>query len=374
MLPEEWLKKYGLLAGLGTAEGDHLRFSRSPGRPARRPAGRAARGGASTRSSQQARDAAAPLRRHRSRPTPPAGFVGTLRGYQRDGLGWLHFLQRVRLRRLPGRRHGPGQDGAGARPAGSRGATARAKPAGQGKADRQTPGPSLVVVPAVAGLQLEAGGGPLHAEAARPRPHRHRPRQAGRALRRLRPRPDHLRHAAPRRRCTSRTSRSTTSSSTRRRRSRTPAASRPRRPGCCSGRPPPGPERHAGREPPRRAVEPVRVPQPRHARQRLASSSWPAARRAIPSAETRDAAGPRPAAVHPAPHQGAGGARICPQKTEQTIYCELEAAQRKLYDELREHYRAVAAGARRSARASTSRRSRSSRRCCACARRPAIPA
>lgn len=28
-----------------------------------------------------------------------------------------------------------------------------------------------------------------------------------------------------------------------------------------------------------------------------------------------------------------------PPKTEQTIYCELEAGQRKLYDELRKYYR-----------------------------------
>ena len=32
-------------------------------------------------------------------------------------------------------------------------------------------------------------------------------------------------------------------------------------------------------------------------------------------------------------------ARELPAKTEQTIYCELEPAQRKLYDELRQHYR-----------------------------------
>jgi len=32
-------------------------------------------------------------------------------------------------------------------------------------------------------------------------------------------------------------------------------------------------------------------------------------------------------------------ARDLPEKTEQTIYCELEPAQRKHYDELREHYR-----------------------------------
>ena len=37
-------------------------------------------------------------------------------------------------------------------------------------------------------------------------------------------------------------------------------------------------------------------------------------------------------------------ARELPSKTEQTIYCELESAQRKLYNELREHYRASLLG------------------------------
>lgn len=37
-------------------------------------------------------------------------------------------------------------------------------------------------------------------------------------------------------------------------------------------------------------------------------------------------------------------ARELPSKTEQTIYCELEAKQRRLYDELREHYRAALLG------------------------------
>src|SRR5262249_8885672 len=32
-------------------------------------------------------------------------------------------------------------------------------------------------------------------------------------------------------------------------------------------------------------------------------------------------------------------ARDLPAKTEQTVYCELDATQRKLYDELRDHYR-----------------------------------
>ena len=67
-------------------------------------------------------------------------------------------------------------------------------------------------------------------------------------------------------------------------------------------------------------------------------------------------------------------AKDLPEKTEQTIYCELDAEQRKLYDELRDHYRASAAGPDRAARASTRRRSRCSKRCCGCGRRPAIPA
>jgi SNF2 family DNA or RNA helicase len=37
-------------------------------------------------------------------------------------------------------------------------------------------------------------------------------------------------------------------------------------------------------------------------------------------------------------------ARELPEKTEQTIYCELDAKQRRLYDELRDHYRAVLLG------------------------------
>jgi hypothetical protein len=41
-------------------------------------------------------------------------------------------------------------------------------------------------------------------------------------------------------------------------------------------------------------------------------------------------------AVHPPPHEVAG--RKGPSReTEQTLFCELEAEQRKLYDELRDH-------------------------------------
>ena len=106
---------------------------------------------------------------HRAARDPPAGFQGELRGYQREGLGWLHFLREFGfggcladdmglgktvqvLALLEAPRREPRQDATTAAVAG-RGA-------------------------AVAGLQLDAGGRALHAAAARARLHRHRPRQA----------------------------------------------------------------------------------------------------------------------------------------------------------------------------------------------------
>ena len=113
--------------------------------------------------------------------------------------------------------------------------------------------------------------------------------------------------------------------------------------GAAAARPaPPGAERHADREPPRRAVEPLRVPQPRHARARVGLRTAIDAGRDARATRTLDAARAGAAAVHPAPHQGAGRAEL-PEKIEQTIHCELEAPQRELYDELRDHYRADAA-------------------------------
>jgi hypothetical protein len=92
MVPEGWLKKYGMLAGLGKAEGDHLRFSRA--QVGLLDALLASQPEASCDAVfARARDE---LRRFAGiEPAdPPAGFVGELRSYQRDGLGWLHFLPR----------------------------------------------------------------------------------------------------------------------------------------------------------------------------------------------------------------------------------------------------------------------------------------
>ena len=92
LLPEEWLKQYGLLAGLGDAHGDHLRFKRCQaglldallaGQPEARcdavftQVREGLRGFAGIRAIEA-----------------PAAFKGELRPYQRDALGWFDFLRR----------------------------------------------------------------------------------------------------------------------------------------------------------------------------------------------------------------------------------------------------------------------------------------
>lgn len=92
ILPEEWMKKYGLLAGLGTVEAEHLRFTRP--QAGLLDALLASEPGVAVdaifaRVRQELRDFTG--------VTPaesPAQFKGELRGYQREGLGWLFFLQR----------------------------------------------------------------------------------------------------------------------------------------------------------------------------------------------------------------------------------------------------------------------------------------
>ena len=91
VLPEEWLKKYGTLAGLGSAAGDHLRFGKSQvglldALLASLPEARC--------DAMLAR-ARKELRRFEGiQPADPAeSFAGQLRAYQREGLGWLRFLQ-----------------------------------------------------------------------------------------------------------------------------------------------------------------------------------------------------------------------------------------------------------------------------------------
>ncbi|MGB0768243.1 MAG: SNF2-related protein, partial [Phycisphaeraceae bacterium] len=95
LLPEDWLKRYGMLGAFGKAQDDHLRFelpqtmlldamlAELPGvdidRQFKRVRERIERAG-------------------KAKPkAPPRGFKGELRPYQRDGLGWMHQLNRVGL-------------------------------------------------------------------------------------------------------------------------------------------------------------------------------------------------------------------------------------------------------------------------------------
>ncbi len=91
VLPEEWLARYAPAAGLGEAKQDHVRFS-------------GAQAGfldALLASEPEAAcDETFERVRRRLRgfegvqpADPPAGFLGTLRSYQKDGLGWLYFLR-----------------------------------------------------------------------------------------------------------------------------------------------------------------------------------------------------------------------------------------------------------------------------------------
>lgn len=91
LLPEEWLKKYGLLASLGSTETDHVRFTRS--QIGLLDALLASQPEASFDAAySRARDELQRFEGIRETDSPPS-FSGTLRGYQREGLGWLNFLQ-----------------------------------------------------------------------------------------------------------------------------------------------------------------------------------------------------------------------------------------------------------------------------------------
>jgi SNF2 family DNA or RNA helicase len=92
VLPEEWLRRFGVLAGLGTPDTDHVRFRRSQAGLldallASQPESSYDQTFALVREEMRAFQGIEPA-------AQPAGFVGQLRDYQRDGLGWMHFLRR----------------------------------------------------------------------------------------------------------------------------------------------------------------------------------------------------------------------------------------------------------------------------------------
>ncbi len=95
MLPEELLEQYGILAGLGTAHGDHVRFNRNQAGLldallASRPEVSCDALFERVRTELQTFGGISSVE-------PPPGFHGCLRPYQCEGLGWLHFLQQFRF-------------------------------------------------------------------------------------------------------------------------------------------------------------------------------------------------------------------------------------------------------------------------------------
>jgi superfamily II DNA or RNA helicase len=92
LLPQEWLTRFGAIAGLGTAEADHLRFRRNQAGfldalLATQP--EATCDATFTRVRDELRTFAGI-----GAGEQPEGFVGQLRDYQRDGVGWMDFLRR----------------------------------------------------------------------------------------------------------------------------------------------------------------------------------------------------------------------------------------------------------------------------------------
>jgi superfamily II DNA or RNA helicase len=91
MLPEEWIEKFAPIARLGTAEGDRVRF-----RSVQAVLLDAWLADEPEITSDEAFERARRRLHEFSRiepADPPPGFRGELRPYQRAGLGWLHFLR-----------------------------------------------------------------------------------------------------------------------------------------------------------------------------------------------------------------------------------------------------------------------------------------
>ena len=91
LLPEEWLERFAPIAGLGSKQSDHLRFERSQAGLldallAAQPEVRVDEIFERTRARLRAFEGLHPA------PQPP-GFAGRLREYQKEGLGWMAFLR-----------------------------------------------------------------------------------------------------------------------------------------------------------------------------------------------------------------------------------------------------------------------------------------
>ena len=92
LLPEEWLKKYGIFAGMGELEGEHLKFKKCQAGVLdallmSQPETTCDELFQQTRRQLQSFDGVLP------QDAPPE-FEGVLRGYQKEGLGWFDFLNK----------------------------------------------------------------------------------------------------------------------------------------------------------------------------------------------------------------------------------------------------------------------------------------
>ena len=90
ILPEQWLKRYGVIANLGVADGERVKFSPTQAllldsMLADQPNARVDQKFARFRKKLSSFDGVKPRNQ-------PRGFRGQLRNYQQEGLGWLHFL------------------------------------------------------------------------------------------------------------------------------------------------------------------------------------------------------------------------------------------------------------------------------------------
>lgn len=96
MLPEEWLKRWSVATRLGSLHGDKLRFKKSLAWLLDAWIAENEEGvdvdAKFERVRENLRRCAAPAERRE-----PHGFRGELRPYQREGLGWMHFLSEASL-------------------------------------------------------------------------------------------------------------------------------------------------------------------------------------------------------------------------------------------------------------------------------------
>ena len=91
MLPEDWLRRMAPFAAMGTAENGHIRFGRTQAGLldallAAQPEARCDEIFANFREQLKAFQGVQPA-------SQPDGFAGQLRDYQSEGLGWMHFLR-----------------------------------------------------------------------------------------------------------------------------------------------------------------------------------------------------------------------------------------------------------------------------------------